>query len=82
MAVNIVTGSMLKGLRRASCRVTTIYKCKGYSSVVDNLIMLKFSFHLQSYCYFLMLQNLARGLVFLDIMCQYKLSYINIKAVI
>ena len=27
MAVNIVTGSMLKGLRKAGCRITTICKC-------------------------------------------------------
>ena len=31
MAVNIVTGSMLKGLRGAGCRITTICKCKGYT---------------------------------------------------
>ena len=30
MTVNIVTGSMLKGLREAGCRITTICKCKGY----------------------------------------------------
>ena len=30
MAVNIVTGSMLKGLREAGCRITTICKYKGY----------------------------------------------------
>ena len=30
MAVNIVTGSMLKGLREAGCRITTICRCKGY----------------------------------------------------
>ena len=30
MAVNIVTGSMLKGLRGAGCRITTICKCKDY----------------------------------------------------
>ena len=29
--VNIVTGSMLKGLREAGCRITTICKCKGYA---------------------------------------------------
>ena len=31
MTVNsVVTGSMLKGLREAGCRITTICKCKGY----------------------------------------------------
>ena len=29
MALNIVTGRMLKGLRGVSCRITTICKCKG-----------------------------------------------------
>ena len=29
MAVNIVSGSMLKGLSEAGCRITTICKCKG-----------------------------------------------------
>ena len=33
MTVNIVTGSMLKGLREAGCRITTICKCKGYTSL-------------------------------------------------
>ena len=33
MTVNIVTGSMLKGLREAGCRITTICKCKGYCSL-------------------------------------------------
>ena len=32
MTVNIVTGSMLKGLGEAGCRITTICKCKGYSA--------------------------------------------------
>ena len=31
MAVSIVTGSMLKGLCGAGCRITTICKCKGYA---------------------------------------------------
>ena len=32
MTVNIVTGSVLKGLREAGCRITTICKCKGYKT--------------------------------------------------
>ena len=31
MTVNIVTGSVLKGLREAGCKITTICKCKGYT---------------------------------------------------
>ena len=36
MTVNIVTGSMLKGLREVGCRITTICKCKGYTPLLLN----------------------------------------------
>ena len=38
MTVNIDTGSMLKGLREAGCRITTICKCKGYGPLAVGVV--------------------------------------------
>ena len=48
--VNIVTGSMLKGLCEAGCRITTICKCKGYrlnslQLIVQNFTIYYFTLH-------------------------------------
>ena len=43
MAVNIVTGSMLKGLRGAGCRITTICKCNGAFATYYSALLIDFA---------------------------------------
>ena len=40
MAVNIITGSMLKGLRGAGCRITAIFNCKGYREYLGTVLFI------------------------------------------
>ena len=65
MTVNIVTGSMLKGLHEAGCRNTTICKCKGYGKLKKSFGLKKDFFRL--FCLYFFSNFCAKWYVFSEL---------------